>query len=757
MAVIQSYYEGAERNVGPSVLPDFLARWFATRKSMNEEAEAREPNAEDLAALELKAREELGRLQRALVEARAGERKDANSLARTVLEVEGRDRVSQRQASADVARQRLWLTGEFFKQAEKEAEKLADKIEIKDETAKKLGGIPAKEATVLDNDSESVNAAAVRVEEAVRRLAQEERAGGPTSAKYDKMVVDIHKSLIEAGKPNLARAVAKRLLPEAGADTPAGFFLKVHSPLTYDEALKRADEEGRKYGAGAQGSAWDSLARMGILPEDLRDGGTETMTRTETRGAGAGGVPGGGRGGSVSVAGAGPGVGAFTAAVQSGEDPYAALQEAIKAQLEYADSLAAQRQAAQQRRSAFPRANPYLATPNTFVNERGVNAAFKVAENDPGQNRERASAFLRNDGNLARAYAETGQVEAEFAPGDYRPENFEDGGDLGSWFAEAVGEPVEVDGSGGYRYRIDPDLTVTIIGSPNKKGVGTKVERGTDAYNAVLGEVGKAHPLYTMATQPAEVQALFGEALAYARAGKTKEAAKAAKDVSADEVRAAYGMALKRSARNPAEMERVTAAVSALPADVGGAWSKAYTDAVDRFASVRQRGGRLAETELMGSVEQLGDALMGSVETGERRKGAEKRETAEAKADAAMRDAYQRGRELGIESWAKVKDDPDGAAKLQGGLESAYKVAPSDMTKGALDAVDAALKGDAESVYKQRTKSLPMTTTYDLKESETFNVGGEIGGESANARDWTDQGDPDFDDFLTTRQKKGSK
>lgn len=753
MAVIQPYYEGAERNVGPSVLPDFLARWFATRKSMNEEAQSREPDAEDLAALELKAREELGRLQRALVETRSGERKSANELAKTVLEVEGRDRVAAAQAAADVARQRLWLTGEFFKQADKEAERLADKVKVKDETAAKLDGIGR--AAINETD---VEAAADRIAEQVRSLAQAERAGGPTDAKYDKMVVDVHRSLVDAGKPEIARAVAQRLLPEAGADTPAGYFLKVHSPLTYDEATKRAREEGRRYGAGVDTRAvWDSLARMGVQPPDLAEGGTETMTRTETRGAGAGGVPVGGRGGSVSVAGSGPGVGAFTAAVQGGEDPYAALQEAIRTQMEYADSLAEQRREAQKRKSAFPRANPYLATPNTFVNERGVNAMFKVAENDPGQNRERADAFRRAGGNLGRAYAETGPVEAEFAPGDYRSENFEDGGDLGGWFAKAVGEPVEVDGSGGYRYRIDPDLTVTIIGSPNKKGVGTKVERGTAAYNAILGEVGNRHPLYTMATQPAEVQALFGEALAYARAGQIKEAAKAAKDVSADDVRATYGMALKRSARNPAELERVTAAVSVLPADVGGAWSKAYTDAVDRFASTRQRGGRLAETELMGSVEQLGDALMGSVETGARRKGTEKRETAEAKADATMRDAYQRGREVGLESWYKIKDDPDAATKLRGGLESAYKAAPSEMAKGALDAVDAALKGEADTVYKQRTKSLPMTTTYDLKESETFGVGGEIGGESANARDWTDQGDPDFDNFLTTKQKKGSK
>ena len=123
MPVIQDRYGGAYRDVGAPIMVDFLRGWFATRKEMNDaaRADAAGESPDDIAEMELAAREDLGKLQRALAQARSGDSKAASDLARTVVETKGDVRIANVRAQADVARQKLYVEAQWMSRADKEA------------------------------------------------------------------------------------------------------------------------------------------------------------------------------------------------------------------------------------------------------------------------------------------------------------------------------------------------------------------------------------------------------------------------------------------------------------------------------------------------------------------------------------------------------------------------------------------------------------------------------------------------------------
>ena len=134
MAVV-SFYRGGQRDVGAPIAPDFLSRWFATRKGMNDESFAASQGGEDpdeIGKMELKARESLGELSKALAAARSGDRKSANSIVEAAVRGKAQVLVANAGASADAMRQKLWFRAQWLDKADQEAAKIKAQAKVKD-------------------------------------------------------------------------------------------------------------------------------------------------------------------------------------------------------------------------------------------------------------------------------------------------------------------------------------------------------------------------------------------------------------------------------------------------------------------------------------------------------------------------------------------------------------------------------------------------------------------------------------------------
>lgn len=667
---VQSFYGNTEREVGTPAIVSYLTNWFDERKAMNDEAARLDegPDPDKIADAELAAREELGRLQRALVEARSGSIKSTNDLAKTIIQGVTSITNTNTEAAATIGKQKMWLNAQYMQDGSREAEQINKDSAVKPEDVETLRNL-AQRMAAGDQPNTATQAQ-------FEGLARSLGGKGPGDTKYDALAAAFWKEMVAAKVPGAKVAEMSAIIQprlEAG-QTPADYFFERHHAETYDDLNKRFEKEARKYGAGGDVDAiFDAVESLGIDPKSL---GLTTETFTKTRGAPDVAEGPGSAGGSVSMTTQGPGAAKFAAAVANGEDPFKALEDGIREQLAYTDRLAAERKEAElarMERRRFPRANPYTANPNTYVNARGQAAARSIAENDPGVIREEADALLRNNGNLAKAYRETGLIEPEFAAKDYLDLDFSKDGDLGSFVAnvaKAASKPTTIKGSGGYTYEVSPTGEVTIVDSPTG-GKGTKVAMGSPEYVAIANEVGPEVPaLYFMRlvqSQPAEVQALFRPALTLLRGGDAKAAEAEARKVSAEDVRGAYGMALKRAANDPTEAGRIQAAIEVLPDIVGGQFKRAIQDAATHYGTVRTRGGKLADRQLVTSLGNLGTALLSAGESAGKVKQREHAEQAEQSALSdeeagrrAVDAAIAQGKSIADirAGWEKAPDSP---------------------------------------------------------------------------------------------------
>lgn len=721
---VTSFYQGARRDVGSPAIVAFMGEFFDERKRMNDEARAASEGEDptELSKLELAARKELGELERTLAEATRQAKNDESELARTIIEQMAANERTGAVVGKDLAIARI--------ESELNAWKLADKSQ-KDLAAETAYGPDVAELldTMVTTSSTPLTAAA-----GIRAAANAARGKGPGDAVYDAVVRDGYNRLVrEKGKEFADATIADPEVDLLPAATNAGigpneWFLSQHDPATFDEMTQRTRETWRKAGGGGASGAsvLESARALGVDVEKLGlSGGGSESVKTTTRGPRGGGSAGDG-GGSVAMEGLnGEGMRAFTESQAAGEDPYTSMRKAIDAARTYADDLAArsaEARAKRANRSAFPRANVYLANPNTYVAPDAARAARIFASGDPGRNRERTDALIRNNGNERAAYRETGPIEASFAPSDFRPDNVENGGDLGAWLArsfEMGNVKNTIAGEGGWTYEVEPDLSITIVGAPAGRKTGTKLERGTEAYNAVVAELSDRHPtlnaIRVLAEQPPEVQDMFMAAAKMAADGNLDDAATEAAKVSAGDTRAAYGLAMRGSVTDAKKMERLTRALEVLPSEVGGTWAPAYGATVDRYGETRMRGGNLADNAFTGSVKQLGEALIESARTGERRAIKEKGERTEARADFADRSEFQAGREMGVEAWQSTP--PEARAALRAGLEANARTNPTEKNKGALNAFDEASRvGGVGGIYQQRTGKLPRAVSGSIPE-----------------------------------------
>lgn len=710
--MIQDRYGGAQRNVGTSAIVDTLHGFFGTRYAMNQQAAEDDGgrDADKLAEMELDAREGLGKLQRALTEARSGDTRSYNDLVGTVIKTKGGMAEASARASADVQKQKIWMRAKWMEKADQDKAALGAASRYSDATREQVRDV-LPGSVMSGNVQAQGNTLAAHMES----LLQTEKAGGFGNAKYDTMVSDAYNALVRAGRREAADVMARKLQPSAGMD-PNQWFEQKHARMTPKEADEYAKEIGREYNAGVSTGEVDTWLRgMGIEPSEIGMPGEDTETTVAEEASG--GVGGGTRGaGSGGVRAKGLSAGAADVLVTArdrGEDPYSAILKAIQQQTAFADQLAAERKAvSERRRSTYPKANPFVSTPNTYVSEEAQSAARRVGQNDPGLNKAWAGALIAEGGNVPRAYEslrEDGGAQPRYTAKAYRAEALEEGGDLGSHLAAVLGEAVDVtDPDGKWAYRLNPDLTVTITRAPpeNKSAVNTVVRRGSKQWDAIMGVAGEKAPLTKMATvvgqQPAEVQALFGDAWAMAINGDPKRAGELAREVSADDVRAAYGQAMQRAEKRPEEIEAIRAGLDALPEDVKAGWSAPFYDVLDEYGRNQHVGGYLAAGGARGSIGALGQALEQSRGTGQRRKALERVAGEENKTDVRQRGFYDQGRDLALKGLQGARDDWE-QMEVRRGWESAHRNAPSDLTRGALDALGVADTRGTDALALERT------------------------------------------------------
>lgn len=653
MAVIDERYS-SRRDVGAPVGVTFLQKWFETNAAMSEAAREDEkgPDPGDLAEMELKARKGLGDLEKMMAEARSQDHFADSQLAGIYLKVNSEERQTGARVAGDLAVERLRTERAYREMADAEAEMLGKKIAVSPKTQGMIDR--------FDPSGMSAETAAAQFE----GFVLEEKAGGVGDAKYDHMLAD-YTDRIKATNPAMAREVGRKLNPGMEPDEdPATFYSRVHTPTTLKKAREDAIEAGGRNRAGlSAGGARQDLADIGMSPADLRSarsGGSSSGRRANDDDDGPRTRSGGS--GAVSMEGlSGPAAEAFAADVAAGKDPYESLASAIRAQRDYADSLAAQRrEATANRKSRYPSANIYTTTPNRYVSERGQAAARRVGEADPFHNQFLADELSRNKGNIRKAtdaLRESGQDADRFAPLDYQPEDVEDGGDLGAWLA-------------------------------------SRIEAGEDV-EAVLG------------AQPASVQALFANARTLA-AKSPKDAADLAREVRPDEVRAAYGEALQRF-EDPGEAQRILAGLDALPEEAAGGFRDKTYDAMDRYARGRATGGYQAMGQLRGSLQSLGKALIASGDVKERREARDRRRFAGDADEEGARSEFAKGQSLVRTAWEKADTD-EKRAKVIDAWKRAAEVDPSPLTQGAIAAVgEFAFKGGpSPTAEKQRTGRLQM-------------------------------------------------
>lgn len=696
MAVTDEFFQS--RREGPvNAVAGMLGAWFAERKRMNEEAYAAETGGEEdpaeLAKMELRAREGAAEMQRTLAEAIRQGKNDESEILRELVRQQGGIIRENIQAGSAKAVARLGLVQRLYDQATTENANLAKEAQFTNE-----------ELDLLDTIERTTRGARP---EAIRSqfedVATKTKAGMPNSARYDALAAEFERRMIAAGRPDTA-AVSALIGNRNDGKSAVEWYAFRHSPATYEAMSKAADEESRRAGGGGAdpNSLVRNLAAMGVDTASLakQTGGGET-TRTRDVSGGGGNAP---DDDTVNLAFRGDpnAVAAYAKARQSGADPYESIQAGIDAMNAYAEDLAARRAEARSNRAKpFPRANIYVANPNRYVPEQGQRAAMVVAKDDPGRNRERASALAR--GESARG------IPAEFAPGEFNAPQFErEGDDLLAWLADNMG-PIEfTDNDGKYRYRLNLDGSVTILASPVKGAkVPTEVAADSDAAKAIRKQAsdrGVHGVAEVLATQPPEVRALFEPAIVAAEMGDVAGARRRVGLVDPDDVRYAYASAFRQASSDPTKVEGLRAALSTLPETVMPETRGALGRTLDRYREGQSRGGEWARTRATGELDSVGKALVGASGTG-------------AKRDArAVTEGRDRDDETNLRAGADLVDLALGQGRSADDIRAGWEKAPDSAVKrGALARVGPWGGGPdkvaRETAETSRTGRLPSVET----------------------------------------------
>lgn len=683
---VAARFGGPQRTVQPSAMVDLLNGWFATRKAMNDEASATTGEDPDkLVDMELEARDGLRRLNEALTKARSGDRAAASSLAEEMLRQKGgvaRESIKQQGA---VARQKIWLQGIYKQVADREADRMKADAQYSDEGKADVANIATFARSVQGATPEQI---ADRVAAQVEGVLQREKAGRQGDVQHDAIVRDAYNALKNEKLGDIADEMAKRLLKNVDVD-PNAFFVAQHTPDD-DETIQRGARKAVKgIGAGASPEIVDGWMQgiadeMGLEVGDiLGDFGESESAASEGDGASGGGRP-TGRVGVTAKGDLSPEAVRALGGI-GGEDPYAAIASAIEAQAAYADELAQRRKAAlaERSKSRFPRANPYLANPNSYTSDRDLRAVQIVGEGDPGYNREFASALTMEGGNVRRAEQRLTDTEPLYSPKTYLPFQVEDGGDLKAWLdREASAEPVHYWEESGWAYRVDPDLSITITEAPKGHKAGRTVRRDDPEWAAMAKTLNLADaPLSerVLSAQPKEVRDALRE------------------NATAGDIRAAYGRAMQRAADDPAAMGELVLGMAALPDDVRGSWADQFEGLIEEHAKAVPTGGYRASQAAKGSLRSLGLALEGSATSKGKRVATDRAEWREENRDRDRRFAEDEGRDLAVKAWTEAPDDA-ARERVRAGWATAHEKAPSDLTRGAMKALEN--PGSAERASK---------------------------------------------------------
>lgn len=371
---VGSYYQVQGIDVGPAVAGRFLDAYFNEIKAMNDLndaalAEGGEDVA-DLNKMEIAARERLGKLHEALIEARSGDSQKASDLMRTVIQEASEERRNIRTENANIAMKRMEIAEKYRAKAEKDDAVFKEQIRISPDAAAKIGGFgDIARTSPLDADQ-----LAAELGSQLDALAVSEKTGGAADPRYIRLVADISRSVARSGPKGAAAAklLVEQKLPAAAAEggDPDMYLLKYWAPATEESAQKEAEDLWRKAGgAGARGDWQSDVRAAGGDPAQVFGTGSSSVSRGTSGGSG-GGSAAPREGGSIAIEGMSPEAAkAMRAAAERGADPYDAMMAAIEAQAAYADDLAARRKSAAAKgpRSPYPRPNAYTVSPNRYV------------------------------------------------------------------------------------------------------------------------------------------------------------------------------------------------------------------------------------------------------------------------------------------------------------------------------------------------------------------------------------------------------
>lgn len=699
MAVGRFYSDNTEVNVGAPTLGRFMATYFDEIKSMNDAALAYEQaddgtDAADLDKMEIAARERFAKMAEALQEAKSGDFRSTNDLMRTVIEGGVSERNKMRDVSAEMAGNRLQLRSDYRKISADEQDEFRRKTATKPETDAAIDGF----AAIVRNDAnEPTSAVTEKIVQQLRQFATAEKAGGESDPKFVAMVVRALNAVKDEPRgAEIAQQVQQQVLPDSvRRGQTAGDYLMQIMPPTRSQVDEEAERVIRETGgAGARGSMIEDIRSVGGDPNQIgKMAGVSESTSTKTKGGGGSAAP-VREGGSVSMEGMSPdAIRAYQTASAGGSDPYAAMLAAMEAQQAYIADVAARRKeaAAKGRPSLYPRPNAYTVSPNRMVPEAVQRSIRAVGNMDPGRFEEWDTALARSGGNIDRAYKEMGGTpERRYSVKDYAASEFEDGGGLGALIAD----------------------NLTVSAAPH-----STTSEGVDS--PLTGTMKMIKAL------PKEVRDLFGESVIYAENGKYDEAIAAARAVSDDDVRAAFGTSLRRASDDPKALAEVMNGLAGLPESVTGEWGGAVRDAIDDHTRSVPKVGARADEVLRGNLDRLGGALEGSGVSKAKRARKEEGEQVEKRADEQDRAAYEQGQRAVLDALDTGHDYET--------VGMAWDKAPDSAVKrGAWDALQDVSGTGVETLRRKITKEIgpaPEAQTYTVRPGtkiETPDVKSEI-------------------------------
>jgi hypothetical protein len=384
MAVQDRFQGGARLNQIPTLVSGMQA-FFDERARMNDAALA-DQQGEDplkLAKLEGDARKRIAEMVREIERTSRQSSNDASDLAvealrsATKLDVAGAE-IRQRENEV-----RLKLTESLIELSSAEADAIKKESKIKDEDVNILNGIASARNLPAETRYNQFMA-----------LANSNNAGGPGTVAYDALAMEFQKQLINAGVENIGE-VSRMINPEIGDATLTDFYFKRHNPRTYEDQVELAEDisrANRRSGISGE-TTFKRLEQMGAIPAEIAVG------------AGSGGSS-----ESYSTSGSPVAGKAYTSGIEAGKTPRQSMEDALRAEIAYVDDLAERRKAASANRvGRYPRANRYLANPNTYtppVTEKVNESALRW---DP----VRRDSVQAVDADLARDWSARREREPE--------------------------------------------------------------------------------------------------------------------------------------------------------------------------------------------------------------------------------------------------------------------------------------------------------------------------------------------------------